>query len=280
VTSTLQVIRHASASAFLERAESWLAAREIENGMALTTARNARLGESRYEKPVYWATIEDGGTIIGCAFRTPPYRLGVTALNETAIAALLVDVGRVYASLSGVSGPEPTANVVAEAWCRWRGGNAAVRFRQRLYSLRVLVPPARPPIGALRLATETDASLVRGLSAQFVREAGVEHVQPEFFVDLIKAQQVYLWDDGEPRCLAAAIKHTAQASAIGVLYTPSEIRRRGYGTATIATLSQRLFEKGTKGCYLYADPDNTAVSRIVGGMGYQRVHDAVDIDCA
>ncbi|HET7133906.1 MAG TPA: GNAT family N-acetyltransferase, partial [Gammaproteobacteria bacterium] len=104
--------------------------------------------------------------------------------------------------------------------------------------------------------------------------------QPEFFVDLIKAQQVYLWDDGEPRCLAAAIKHTAQASAIGVLYTPAEIRRRGYGTATIATLSQRLFEKGTKGCYLYADPDNTAVSRIVGGMGYQRVHDAVDIDCA
>ena len=247
--------------------------------MALTSARNAWRDESRYEKPVYWATIEDVGAVVGCAFRTPPYRLGVTALSDTAIAALLVNVGGVYATLSGVSGPEPTANVVAEAWCRWRGGNATVRFRQRLYSLRALVPPARPPIGALRLATESDAALVRGWSTEFVREARVEHVRPEFFVDLVKARQVYLWDDGQPRCLAAAIKHTPEASAIGVLYTPAELRRRGYGTATVAALSHQLFQTGTKGCYLYADPDDTAVSRIVGGMGFQRVHDATDIDC-
>jgi uncharacterized protein len=96
---------------------------------------------------------------------------------------------------------------------------------------------------------------------------------------LVKARQVYLWDDGQPRCLAAAIKHTVQASAIGVLYTPAELRRRGYGTAAVAALSHQLFQTGTKACYLYADPDNTAVSRIVGGMGYQRVHDATDIDC-
>jgi RimJ/RimL family protein N-acetyltransferase len=280
MAATLQVVRHANARAFLERAESWLAAREIENGMALTSARNARLDEARYEQPVYWATIEDGGEIVGCAFRTPPYRLGVTALTDTAIAALLVNVGGVYAALSGVSGPEPTANVVAEAWCRWRGGHAAVRFRQRLYSLVALVPPPRPPVGGLRLATERDAALVRDWSAEFVREARVEHVRPEFFADLIKARQVYLWDDGQPRCVAAAIKHTPQASAIGVLFTPAETRRRGYGTATVAALSHLLFRNGTRGCYLHADPDNTAVSRIVGGMGYRRVHDAVDVDCA
>jgi hypothetical protein len=263
----------------LERAESWLAAREIENGMALTSARNARLDESRYAQPVYWATIEENGSVVGCAFRTPPYRLGVTALNDTAIAGLVMSVGAAYATLSGVSGPEPTANVVAEAWCRVHGGQAKVRFRQRLYSLRALVPPARPPSGGLRLATELDLAIVRDWSAEFVREARVEHVQPEFFVNLIRARQVYLWDDGQPRCLAAAIKHTPQASAIGVLYTPVELRSRGYGTATVAALSGLLFQNGAKGCYLYADPDNTAVSRIVGGMGYQRVHDATDIDC-
>jgi hypothetical protein len=273
------VVRHANARTFLERAEGWLAAREIDYGMALTSARNARVDESRYEQPVYWATIEEGGAIVGCAFRTPPYRLGVTALTDTAIAGLLVSVGDLYATLSGVSGPEPTANVVAEAWCRVHGGKATVRFRQRLYALRALVPPARPPTGALRLATESDVGIVRAWSAEFVREARVEHVQPEFFVGLIGARQAYLWDDGQPRCLAAAIKHTPQASAIGVLYTPPGLRRHGYGTATVAVLSQQLFQNGARGCYLYADPDNTAVSRIVGGMGYQRMHDATDIDC-
>ena len=272
------MVRHANARAFLERAEAWLAAKEIENGMALTSARNARLDESRYERPVYWATIENAGAIVGCAFRTPPYRLGVTALTDTAIAALLVNVGGVYATLPGVSGPEPTANVLAAAWCRWRGGSEVVRFRQRLHSLRVLVPPSRLPKGALRLATERDAPLVRDWCAEFVREARVEHVQPQFFVDLIRAQQVYLWDDGGPRSLAAAIRHTQQASTIGVLYTPTELRHRGYGTAAVAALSDRLFQSGTKSCYLYADPDNTAVNRIVGGMGYQRVHDTADVD--
>jgi RimJ/RimL family protein N-acetyltransferase len=280
VSSTLQVVRHPDARAFLARAEPWLVATEMQNGMALTSARNARLDDSHYQKPVYWATIEDEGTVIGCAFRTPPYRLGVTALTDTAIAALLVSVESVYSALSGVSGPEPTANVLAAAWCRRRGGTATVRFRQRLHSLRVLVPPARPPRGTLRLATEHDSELVRTWAAQFIREARVEHVQPEFFAQLIAARQVYLWDDGEPRCLAAAIRHTPRASAIGALFTPSELRRRGYGTAAVAALSNLLFQGGTKGCYLYAEPDDTAVNRIIGSMGYQRVHDTTDIDLA
>ena len=78
--------------------------------------------------------------------------------------------------------------------------------------------------------------------------------------------------------MAAAIRHTPQASAIGVLFTPTELRGRGYGTVTVAALSEVLFSRGAKGCYLYADPDNTALNRIVGGIGFQPVYDSVDID--
>lgn len=278
MSPTIRVVRYANARALLQRAEPWLVTNEIEHGMVLTSARNALRGESHYQQPVYWATIEDGEDIVGCAFCTPPFRLGVTALTETAIAALLVNLLGVYPTLAGVSGPEPTANVLAGAWCRTRGGTAAVTFRQRLHSLRVLVPPARPPNGTLRLATAADGDLVLAWAAEFIREARVEHVQPDYFLQLIEAQQVHLWDNGEPRCLAATVRHTASASAIGVLFTPDEQRRRGYGTATVAALSHQLFRGGTRGCYLYAAPDDTAVNRIVGGIGYQPVHDTTDID--
>jgi predicted GNAT family acetyltransferase len=277
---TVRVVRYPNARAFLARAEPWLMAKEIEHGMTLTTAHNALANESRYEQPVYWATIEDGGEILGCAFRTPPFRLGVTALNETAIAALLVDLQSVYPTLSGVSGPEPTANVLAEAWCRTRGGAATVKLRQRLHSLRVLVPPMRPPSGALRPATAADAELVLAWATEFIREARVENVHPAFFLQLIVAGQVYLWHNGEPRCLAATVRHTANASAIGVLFTPGEQRHRGYGTATVAALSELVFKGGTRGCYLYAAPDDMAVNRIVGGIGFEPVHDTTDIDLA
>ncbi len=274
----MQVVRHTDARAFLERAESWLTGAEMENGVALTSARTARVDDSNYQRPVYWATIEDDDRIVGCAFCTPPYRLGVTALGETAIAALLADVMSVYASLSGVSGPEPTARAVAAAWCRLHGTTAKVGARHRLYVLRVLIPPPRPPGGALRLATETDASLVGTWGQAFAREARVEHLTASFFTALIKAQHVYLWDHGGTRCLAAAIRQTPQARAIGVLFTPPELRGRGYGTATVAALSNLVFAGGTKGCYVFADPENIAVSRIVGSIGYQRVHDTADID--
>jgi hypothetical protein len=250
----------------------------MQNGMALTSARFACVDDSRYEKPVYWATIEDDGRLLGCAFRTPPYRLGLTTLSDTALAALLVSVAGVYSALPGVSGPEPTANVFAAAWCRMRGGSAIVRVRQRLHSLRVLVPPTRIPNGALRLAADRDATIVHAWAEAFIRDAGVEGVNAGFFAQLLAARQVYLWDDGGPRCIAAAIRHTAQGSAIGVLYTPPELRSRGYGSATVAALSALLFRGGEKGCYLYADPASTAVNRIVGGIGYQAVYDSTDID--
>jgi uncharacterized protein len=274
----MQVVRHVDARAFLARAERWLEDSDMANAMALTSARNARVDESRYPKPVYWATVEDEGRIIGCAFRTPPYRLGVTALNDTAIAAVIVDVAQVYATLSGVSGPEPAANVLAAAWCRTHGGTPRIRSRHRLYSLRVLIPPARPPGGALRLATEADAALVHAWGDAFKLEAGVEGMTANFFAQLVSARKVYLWDDGEPRCLAASVRQTPRASAIGVLFTPTALRGRGYGTAAVAALSGLLFGGGSNACYLYADPENKAVSRIVGGIGYQRMQDQADID--
>jgi predicted GNAT family acetyltransferase len=250
----------------------------MENGSALTSARNALVHEARYPKPVYWATVEDGGRVIGCAFRTPPHRLGVTALNETAIAAVIASVGQVYGTLSGVSGPEPTANVLAETWCRLRGGATRVRSRHRLYSLRLLIPPAHPPTGALRPASDADLALVRIWGEAFIREAGTEGINAEFFAQLVKAQKAYLWDDAQPRCLVAAVRQTPRASAIGVLFTPTEIRGRGYGTAAAAALSELIFKGGSTGCYLYADPEDKTVSRIVGGIGYQPVQDQADID--
>ena len=111
----------------------------------------------------------------------------------------------------------------------------------------------------------------------FVKEAGVGHDRG-LFTQLLRARTAYLWNDEEPRCLAASIRRTPRASAIGVLFTPLAWRGRGYGTAAVAALSGLLFDGGSSSCYLYAHPENTAVSRIVGGIGYQRVQDQSDID--
>src|SRR5690606_23585498 len=109
----------------------------------------------------YWATVEDGAEIVGCAFRTPPYRLGMTALPLEVIPALIESVGAVYRTLSGVAGPEPAASAFTAEWLRRRGGSWSVQSRQSLLTHKAIVPTGNPPPGELRLATAADAGLAR-----------------------------------------------------------------------------------------------------------------------
>ena len=113
----LELHRHLDARAFLTRAEPWLLTREIEHGVLLQSARQARADDSRYERPIYWATIEDAGQIVGCAYRTPPFKVGVTLLPDAAIAPLVADLDATYPKpIGGFSGPDPTVSTLATTW--------------------------------------------------------------------------------------------------------------------------------------------------------------------
>ncbi len=274
----MRVLRHVDARAFLERAEHWLLEAELENAVALTSARQAKHDDSRYQKPVYWATIEEDGQIVGYAYRTPPYRLGVSALPEPAIAQLLADVGSVYPTLSGVSGPEPTASQFATAWTLPRRLTTVTILRQRLYSLAASLTAPENPEGHLRLATPADAALARRWGAAFLAETGLAQVDVKLFGQLIQARQLYFWDDDEPRCMAGPIRQMANGAVIGILYTPGESRRRGYAKTTLAALAATLREGGLHHCYLYADPTNTGADVAARSIGFEPVLDSADID--
>src|SRR5688572_33472621 len=117
----LALHRHLDARAFLTRAEPWLLTREIEHGVVLQSARQARANDTHYERPIYWATFEEDGRLVGCAYRTPPYKVGVTLLPEDAIAPLVADLAATYPGpIGGFSGPDPTVSALAAAWVAQR----------------------------------------------------------------------------------------------------------------------------------------------------------------
>ena len=130
----------------------------------------------------------------------------------------------------------------------------------------------------MRPATEADAALVRSWGEAFVKEAGVEGMTADFFTQLLRARKAYLWDD-ERAALPSRVDPSDAARERD--RRPVHAARAGAAAATARRRrgAQRLlFGGGSSGCYLYADPENTAVSRIVGGIGYQRVQDQADID--
>jgi GNAT superfamily N-acetyltransferase len=263
--------RHADAERFLEAAQSWLLEAEIENNLLLGIALNRR-GQKPAAPPLYWATIRGDAGVVGCACRTPPYPLVLSRLPAAAIDTLVDDVGKAYASLSGVNGPVAEAEAFANAWALRTGCSAQHRFRLRLHALQRVELSADLAPGALRKATEADVALARDWIDAYVRDAGLDPAAPDAAERMIGHGKLYLWiDGGKARSMAAVSRETGSGCSINGVYTPPHERRRGYATAAVAALSEALLNAGQRFCCLYTDLANPTSNSIYAKIGYRPI---------
>jgi GNAT superfamily N-acetyltransferase len=278
----LALHRHLDARAFLERAELWLATREIEHAVVLQSARQARADDTHYERPVYWATLEDAGRVVGCAYRTPPFKVGVTVLPDAAIVPLVADLAATYPGpIGGFSGPEPTVSTLASAWIERRGGSWSINTRGRLMSFSGAAPDDHETKqGMLRLAATGDSALAQSWGAAASIDSGIAALDGKLCVDLLRAKLLYFFADDQPRCMIGLLRETRDSVAIGIVYTPAAFRGQGYGTAALRALSRLLDERGVKNRYLWVDPDSDGAQALAAKLGCRFVYDSLDIDCA
>jgi len=273
--------RYADAREFLSRTERWLQIREVEHAGVLQSARQARANDTRYERPIYWATIEDDGKVIGCAYRTPPYKVGVTLLPGDAIAPLVADLAATYpGNIGGFSGPEPTVSELADAWVAKRGGSWSVNTRGRLMSLPFTAGGPGGPQGVLRLADESDSALAQGWGAAASIDSGIAALDGQMCLRLLGIKLLYFFADDQTRCMIGLLRETRTAVAVGIVYTPAAFRGQGYGTAALRALSRLLDERGIQKRYLWIDPASDGSQALARKLGCELVHDSVDIDCA
>jgi hypothetical protein len=296
------VRKYSDVRAFLDRAEPWLLREEQRYGLLLGIAYQVLSGAHRYRAPIYWATVEDesangradtdgastvgassdgrsadDASLIGCAFRTPPNQVGVTELPAAAIEPLVASLRETYLNLPGVAGPEPTANAFADAWTARFGGKWWLEQRQRLHSLTRVTFPSAPAAGALRVALAPDAPVARAWMAGFIREARARYSSADAAERLIAEGRLYIWVDGQPRCMVSAVRDTPHTAGIGAVYTPPQFRGRGYASTAVATLSRQLLDSGRRSCFLYTDVANPVPNAIYARVGYEPLDDLVSL---
>jgi RimJ/RimL family protein N-acetyltransferase len=272
-----RAIRYASADAFLARAEPWLLAGEVENNVVLGLAL-ARRG--RTEPGVWFATLERGDELLGCALRTPPRGVLLTRAPRDALAGLLAGLGAEAASLPSVVGPEPAAGELAALWSDAFGRPSQPRVRQRLYELRSVAPFAPQATGALRRAGEADLDLLRRWVGAFLAEATpADPAAPDALArERLASGSLHLWEDGEPVAMAGSTGSTPNGVRVSLVYTPPALRGRGYAKACVAALSSRLLAEGRRYCCLYADLANPASNAVYRRIGYRPVSDAAEYE--
>jgi GNAT superfamily N-acetyltransferase len=274
----MKIQRHSNSRSFLKSAEDWLLVDEAQNNLIFAVANQLLSDDHPYEDPIYLATIEDNARVSGCAWRTPPFKLGFTQLPIESIPLLVSDVSAVYDSLPAVIGPEPEAIEFANCWSRQVGVEWAIGMRQRIYCLERVNFPARVAAGALRRAKMSDLSFLSEWGAGFARDAGVQHHDPlKYSERSIRQDSLYIWEDQEPRSMASASGATPNGIRVGYVYTPPAFRNHGYATALVSSLSQLLLEAGQRFCFLYTDLANPVSNKIYEQIGYAAVGDVVDV---
>jgi len=274
------------AATFLAEAEALLLADEPRHNLILGIAGTIRDAPDHYPERNLWLVSHEGA-VLAAALRTPPYNLILARpRSKEALAALALAITE---ELPGVVGAEPEVQEFAELWSQRTGLANRTNMRQGVYALdRVEPPPAVP--GSVRVATADDRELLLrwwiDFGAEVLHEGGPGRERAPQSVDHKLTSPTggfLLWEDGgEPVSFAGWGGPTPHGIRIGPVYTPPDLRGRGYATALTADLSQqlldgRLFDGGRRFCFLYTDLANPTSNAIYERIGYRRIADAAEI---
>jgi len=274
---TYELVRHAGPGDFLQRAESWLLASEAEHNLHLSLAY-VRRDAGATGADVLFGTVEQDGDLVGCVIRTPPHKVLITSMPPEAAPDIVGPVAELYDEIPAVLGQADSAVAVASAWTALKGGGWETGMQQRIYRLDQ-VEPVRPVPGAMRLATMDDLELLTDWGTGFARDAGHAFLLAREQVNrMIERQDLHIWQDESPASMAVAQGATPNGCRIGYVYTPPELRGRGYASALVARLSQRMLDSGMTFCVLYTDLGNPTPNAIYQRIGYNAICDVRDID--
>jgi GNAT superfamily N-acetyltransferase len=220
--------------------------------------------------------MEPGGTVTAAFQHTPPYPVVLTAMPEEQAAALAADLAARGRRLPGVNATAGPATAFAAAWRQRTGEATYTGMRMRLYALGRLLPPAPPPPGSARTAGAADRDLLLAWFGAFQAEAqppGPAETAP-MVDDRLSHGGLVLWEhEGRAVSLAGRNRAAAGQARIGPVYTPPDLRGRGFGAAATAAVTQAALDDGAEGAVLFTDLANPTSNTLYQRLGYRPISD-------
>jgi GNAT superfamily N-acetyltransferase len=274
----MRLTRFEDAAEFYRRAEPFLLEREADHNLILGICADLIQHPEHYTQPPFLAVLEEGQAVIAAAMMTPPHNLVLShSLSPEGPEFLARELYGIGMALPGVNGPSSVSQAFVGQWQASSGRSCRLAMTMRIYQL-VTVRPVTGVAGHMRRATEADRDLLLDWFDAFNREALGEEdrATAESAVDRFLhtgARGLYLWIDRQPVSMAGSSGPTPNGIRISAVYTPPECRRKGYASACVAALSQRLLDSGRKFCFLFADLSNPTSNKIYQDIGYMPVCD-------
>ena len=281
----IEIITHNHASEMISLSGTYLERHESENNLPIGLVY--RLSESPHyygsKSPLLLSILEQE-KVVGVAIMTPPRRIILSRIDTEvpmAITHLVHHLRRIKKRTPGVVGPAVEGQAFSDCWVEGAFGvSARVAMRLRVFEARKVVDVSLSP-GKLRLARPDDHPLMAKWIAKFseeIREPVDLESAKSHAERYINGQELYIWDNGAPVCIAREARPTRNGTTINTVYTPSEHRNKGYATSCVWSLTQKMLTDRYSFCSLYTDLSNPTSNSIYTKIGYVPIGDALAFD--
>jgi GNAT superfamily N-acetyltransferase len=286
MTSRVLLFEHSHE--FLDRAESLLMEDEVANSLILgVVAAIARQTHGRRRHRPLFALVEERGEPVVAAAWTLPHKVllsGHVPVTDHSLDQLNRHLRQARRDPEVIFGPDTVAHRSARLWADAAGRRVVTGMQQRLFVLRAVRWPDEMAAGSLVPAVLWNRDLlgqwVESFQAEAVPAEATDRDTALLITDrLLTDENLYIWlaepDGGEeqPVSMAARARPTQHGTAINLVYTPPEFRRRGYASATVAHLSHQILVNGWEFCTLFTDLSNPTSNHIYETIGYSPVVD-------
>ena len=276
----MRLIKHNEINNFLEETLEYLQQNEALNNLMLGICNTIK-NTSEYDKEVYMATVKQNDKLVLAALMTLPQKLVVYSSMEEcdeAIELLVKDLNERNISIPGVIGPKELSKRTCDIWRKYNECDIKLEMNMRVYELREVNKDVIEE-GILRLATNEDLEFVAQGMYEFQIDTGLD-IKPDKekcysdVRDRIPKNSIFLWEvEGQVVSMAAKARPTQNGATVNFVYTPKELRGKGYATSCVASLSQHLLDSDYKFCSLFTDLANPTSNSIYMKIGYKSVGD-------
>ncbi|HHT36058.1 MAG: GNAT family N-acetyltransferase [Candidatus Wallacebacter cryptica] len=277
----MRVIWHANIDTFLQESLAYLEQDEALNNLMLGISLRIQK-EPNYYPQVEKVTVHKNGELVLAALMTVPEKLiiyGAGDVNGEALETLADSILERKLNLPGVIGPKEWAQKFADIWSSRTNCPVRLEINLRVYKL-CKVNPDVIGAGRLRSAGSDDVELLARWIAEFQKDTALEP-NPDLEKCRLLAERftsgeprVFFWEhNGKPVSVAAKSRSTRNGATVNLVYTPRELRGRGYASSCVASLSQMLLDSGYQFCSLFADLDYPTSNKIYQSIGYRPVGD-------
>lgn len=274
----LQITFDDSVQTFLEHAGELLYQHEAANSLMLGLCEGM-LAQTPKTAPLLIRMIENNKTV-SAAIQTPPMNLIITFSKQDHLGSLADKLKEKEASFTGVVGPAAESENFANLWEARSSKQKHLGMGQKIYKIEQVDFPQGVPGNFAVIGKESGELFFEWVMA-FAKEClpptdqRDEKQWREFTDRGLDKKTGHFWIvNGEPVAMAITSRPTKNGVSISGVYTPPKHRKKGYASAVVAHLSQKMLDSGKKFCVLYTDLTNPTSNKIYQNVGYREVCDS------